>query len=150
MNNTFIKTILSCSLFMVSTLISHMSYAHIYSGNMFDIFGGGARQNTLLRHTCSAPTARLYVEVSDDAINKGIMSVTVFKDDKAVTVSDLEQQANDYGPSIRLHAGAGNYYIIASQTALTGNISAIYRIQYHCEDAGGSEVESGLAEVIQP
>ena len=100
----------------------------------------------VLTLTCPAGTAAVVAQVLDGISNAGTMSVTVFKDGNAETSSDFSQGDGVYSPFATLAAGAGVYYLIASQTA---PIVSTYKIQYHCEDAAGSETTSAAATLTQ-
>jgi len=119
---------------------SASSSAHIYSGFIIN------KTTQVLTLICPAGTAALAAQVLDGTSNAGIMSVTVFKDGNARVSSDLVQGEGIYSSFATLAAGAGTYYLIASQTAVA---SGTYKIQYHCEDAGGSETTNQSAVLTQ-
>lgn len=147
MKNKFGKLLLTCAGFMASFLYASTASAHIYTGFMVNLSTGAIRTSQVLTLICPATTARVRAEVADLSANSGIMSVTVFKDGNAQTVSDTVQGDGGFGPQALLTAGAGTYYLIASQTAAA---FGQYRIQYHCENASGAETTGPAATLTQP
>ncbi len=140
------KSILLVNVFVVSILISSTSNAHIHDGLMANLQTFQASQVQLLKVDCPAGSAKLIAQVADFEANKGIMSVTIIKDELVQTVSDLNHDDRNYGPNAVVAGGAGTYYMIASQT---DKVFGEYAIQYHCEDAGGTETTGNAAVIIQ-
>ncbi len=127
--------------------LSQTAHANVYHGRMLDSSGNGvARQVQVLTVNCPAPTTRLFVQVADTTFNSGIMSVTLFKNERIQTVSDLEQSGTEFGPSVTLAQGAGQYYMFAYQT---DKVAGSYAIEYICQDAAGHQVNSNDALLIQ-
>lgn len=141
MKKQFIKQALTFFTLSASVGYAGLSNAHIYSGFMPN------KTTQVLTLECPATTVRVFAEVLDLTANNGIMSVTIFKDGNSQTASDLVQGNGVFGPDAVLAGGSGNYYLIASHTAIA---SGIYKIQYHCENAGGGETTGAPATLTQP
>ena len=139
MKKQSLKTLVSAAI-LILLGFSSSAGAHIYSGFIIN------KSVQVLTLNCPAGSARVAAQVLDLSVNKGIMSVTVFKDGGAQTASDLGQGDGSFSSYVTLSAGSGTYYLIASQTAA---VTGQYRIQYHCEDAQGAETTSGTATLTQ-
>lgn len=145
MNRKFKQLLIYVTLGLTFTYAG-LANAHIYTGLMANS-SGVLRTAQVLTLICPAGTARVSAQVLDMTTNKGLMSVTVFKDGNAQTVSDSGQGDGIYGPYATLSAGAGTYYLIASQTSA---VFGQYRVQHHCESASGAETTVGGATLTQP
>lgn len=122
-------------------LLASLSYAGLANAHTF--FGGviAFKTTQVYQIVCEAPSTSLEVRVNDISANDGIMSVTVFKGGTADTASDLLQGDGGlpgvgYSEFASVTAGAGEYTIIATQTA---DVFGQYFLDYHCRDTIGNE-----------
>jgi hypothetical protein len=142
MNKIKFKKFLLLMSMVASFSHTGIANAHIYNG----AFIPAAKTVQVLTLVCPAGSARLSAQMLDGTPNAGVMSVTVFKDGNAKTESDPVQGNGTYGAFATLSAGAGTYYMIATQTKL---LNGTYKIQYHCENSSGGETTGPTATLTQ-
>lgn len=143
MNKINFKQFLVLMSLVVSFSYTSIASAHIFNGLLVP----AAKTVQVLTLVCPAGSARLSAQILDGTPNAGFMSVTVFKDGNAKTESDQIQGDGGYSAYATLSAGAGTYYMIATQTKL---LNGSYKIQYHCENSSGGETTGATATLTQP
>lgn len=140
-----------------SLLSSHTSlvYAHGAQGIVMDANGDSRTFTGVAFVTCNddgnGPAENLIARIRDKspAVPGLMVNLQIFKNNKAVSISDTVSGDADYSPFVTLHGGSGVYFIIVSKTDAGPRT---FDLEWHCNTADGihTGTEIGVSQFGEP
>lgn len=142
---------------VVSLFFSQASlvYAHGAQGIVMDANGDSRTFTGVAFVTCfddgNGPADNLIARIRDNStpVPGLLVNLQLFKNNKAVSISDTVSGDADYSPFVTLHGGSGVYFIIVNKT--DAGVRS-FDLEWHCNTADGihTGTEIGVSQFGEP